>query len=147
MSEHSAGWYPDPAGDATKIRYWDGTQWTNNYANASALPPQPPVVVRETFYSNSPGGYGQPSYYVQPAYYPMDSSKKAMRMVAFVFNIIATVSFGFLIFPLAWMIPMTVMSWGIYKGTRRNTIAFGVCCLIFMGVVSGILLLVSGDDQ
>jgi len=25
-----AGWYPDPAGDATRIRYWDGSSWTEN---------------------------------------------------------------------------------------------------------------------
>jgi hypothetical protein len=24
-----AGWYPDPAGDTTKIRYWNGTAWTD----------------------------------------------------------------------------------------------------------------------
>lgn len=38
--------------------------------------------------------------------------------------------------PLAWMSPMTVMSWGIYKGTRANTVAFGVCNLLFMKVDS-----------
>ena len=47
---------------------------------------------------------------------------------------------------LAWMIPMTVHSWGIYKGKRRNTVAFGVCTLIFVNVVSGILLLCSKKD-
>ncbi|MDR1015015.1 MAG: DUF2510 domain-containing protein [Coriobacteriales bacterium] len=24
----AAGWYPDPAGDTTRIRYWDGQAWT-----------------------------------------------------------------------------------------------------------------------
>jgi hypothetical protein len=24
-----AGWYPDPTGDVTKIRYWDGWAWTD----------------------------------------------------------------------------------------------------------------------
>ncbi|MDR3037367.1 MAG: DUF2510 domain-containing protein [Coriobacteriales bacterium] len=24
-----AGWYPDPAGDTSKIRYWDGQAWTD----------------------------------------------------------------------------------------------------------------------
>lgn len=37
--------------------------------------------------------------------------------------------------PLAWMSPMTVMSWGIYKGTRANTVAFGVCNLLFMNTI------------
>jgi len=30
-----ANWYPAP-GDATKLRYWDGAQWTEHYAPASA---------------------------------------------------------------------------------------------------------------
>jgi hypothetical protein len=27
--EIPAGWYPDPAGDTTKIRYWNGQAWTD----------------------------------------------------------------------------------------------------------------------
>jgi len=33
MAEHQAGWYPDPAGDASRLRYWDGTQWTSNFTD------------------------------------------------------------------------------------------------------------------
>jgi hypothetical protein len=29
-----AGWYPDPAGNPKKIRYWDGKQWTDHFAPA-----------------------------------------------------------------------------------------------------------------
>ncbi len=53
---------------------------------------------------------------------------------------------GFLIIPLAWMIPMTVHSWGIYKGTKPNTVGFDVCTLLFVGVVSGVLLLCSKKE-
>jgi hypothetical protein len=31
-----AGWYPDPSGDTTKTRYWDGNAWTNDYQDAQA---------------------------------------------------------------------------------------------------------------
>jgi hypothetical protein len=50
MAQVQAGWYPDPAGDTTRLRYWDGNQWTNDYtAAASPQPqPQPQVVVSET---------------------------------------------------------------------------------------------------
>ena len=27
---HPADWYPDPAGDPTSLRWWDGTQWTEH---------------------------------------------------------------------------------------------------------------------
>ena len=50
------------------------------------------------------------------------------------------------VIPLAWLIPMTVHSWGIYKGTKPNTVCFGVCTLIFANLIGGILLLVSNKD-
>lgn len=72
---------------------------------------------------------------------------KTLRLIAFILNIVATVSIGWTIIPLAWMIPMTVISYGIYKGTKKNTTAFGVCALIFVNLISGILLLVSKKDD
>ena len=76
-----------------------------------------------------------------------NNNNETLKLVAFIFNLITTVGLGWLIIPLAWMIPMTVMSWGIYKGKRANTTAFGVCTLIFVNLVSGILLLVAGEDK
>lgn len=29
----------------------------------------------------------------------------------------------------------SLMRWGIYKGTRANTVAFGVCNLLFMNTI------------
>lgn len=78
---------------------------------------------------------------------PVDESDKTLRLVAFILNIVTVVGVGWLIIPLAWMIPMTVISYGIYKGTKKNTVAFGVCTLIFFNIVSGILLLVSKKDD
>ena len=72
---------------------------------------------------------------------------KTLRLVAFILNIVTTVGIGWTVIPLAWMIPMTVISYGIYKGTKKNTVAFGVCTLLFMNLVSGILLLVSKKDD
>lgn len=203
MSEHLAGWYPDPSGDASKLRYWDGTRWTDHYTDAQQgtlpVPPfgqpyaqsasGPQATMPENAYASasgqqtggqaysqdsaqtspqgyseastqgryqgyaqtSPQGYTQAYAYTytqtpQQTYY-QDSSSQTMRMVAFVLNLLSTIAFGILIIPLAWMIPMTVHSWGLYKGTERNTIAFGVCTLLFLNLISGILLLISGEDQ
>ncbi|RDB56490.1 hypothetical protein C1879_08995 [Paraeggerthella hongkongensis] len=67
-------------------------------------------------------------------------------MVAFILCIVSTVSVCWLIIPLAWMIPMSIRCWNIYKGTKPNTTAFGVCTLIFVTLIGGILLLVSKKD-
>lgn len=65
----------------------------------------------------------------------------ALRLIAFIWNLLCTIGVCWLIIPLIWMIPLTVMTWGIYKGTRKNTVGFGIVNLLFMSLVSGILLL------
>lgn len=148
-----AGWYPDPEGDTSRLRYWDGTQWTDNYT------PSPPQLLRKTHRLHKLQAYtAQPtpaapvtsdtSYQVfdSEQIYPMTSQDRVLRLIAFILNIISCVGWAWLIIPLAWMIPMTVISWGIYKGTRANTVAFGVCTLIFVDLISGILLLISHKD-
>jgi len=81
---------------------------------------------------------------VTPA--PADNDK-TLRLVAFILNLVCTVAVGWTLIPLAWMIPMTVISYGIYKGTKKNTTAFAVCTLLFVSLVSGILLLVAKKDD
>ena len=70
-----------------------------------------------------------------------------LKLVAFVFSVIATVSMGWLILPLAWLLPMTIHAHGIYKGTKKNTTVFAVCSLLFVSLVSGILLLMSRRED
>ena len=42
-----AGWYPDPEGDTSRLRYWDGTQWTDNYTPIpTAAPAEDPQVAQ-----------------------------------------------------------------------------------------------------
>ena len=36
MSKPNAGWYDDPSGDKTKLRYWDGVRWSDYYLDADA---------------------------------------------------------------------------------------------------------------
>lgn len=82
--------------------------------------------------------------YRQPAVSPND---RTMRMVAFIFSIVSCVTLGWMIIPLAWLVPMTVHTYGIYKGTKRNTTTFAVCSLLFSNLIAGILLLVSTKDE
>lgn len=178
-----AGWYPDPEGDASRLRYWDGTQWTDSYtaapqdtqASQAADTAQTAAESTQNAQTTQADQAAQAEYvqadYVQdgqvpPAQstsfntsnaeyqrfdadqiYPMTNQDRILRLIAFILNIISCVGCAVLIVPLAWMVPMTVRSWGIYKGTRPNTIAFGVCTLIFLDLISGILLLISRKDE
>lgn len=181
MANAEAGWYPDPSGDITKLRYWDGMQWTDSYAPSQAASQtaagageaeapredasstgQAPYPGVNSYNPNGyasgyapqggvPYGYGYPGQAASPYGAtpggPVSETDRTLRLIAFIFMVLTTVSVCWLIIPLAWMIPMTVHSWGIYKGTKANTTAFGVCTLIFCGLVAGILLLVSQKDQ
>ena len=96
-----------------------------------------------------PSNYGQPAApqyqnAAAPGIVPKDSN---LTLAAFILCIVSCVFYGWLIVPLAWMIPMTVYAWKIHKCQGRNTVAFGVCTLIFTSLIAGILLLVSPKDE
>ena len=122
---------------------------------------QPNGAAQQTNYYQPPQGqqqygYGQPaSPYAQaghqPGYaeaiYPMTETDRTLRLINFILCLISTIVCALAILPLCWMIPMTVISWGIYKGKKRNTVAFGVCTLIFVNLIGGVLLLCSHKDN
>jgi hypothetical protein len=39
-----AGWYPDPAGDTTKVRYWNGFAWSEQLQDAASISASTPAV-------------------------------------------------------------------------------------------------------
>lgn len=135
MSESRPGWYPDPSGDSSKLRFWDGEGWTDSYT-ASPIHPQ-----------GTAQGITAPTPPVRTSPAAPSSQDATLRLIAFIFCLVSTITSGWLLLPLAWMVPMTVRSWGIYKNSKPNTVAFGVCTLIFVSLVGGILLLVSSKDE
>ena len=70
MANPIAGWYPDPSGDQTKLRWWDGNQWTDNYADAVAQAtaqsqqPAQPQAAPQPQQTNQ--GFSQPQSQFQP---------------------------------------------------------------------------------
>lgn len=166
-----AGWYPDPEGDTSRLRYWNGTQWTSDYTAApgaaqaatadtgAATPGAAPTADANAYagaqntapqggapYTTGPTSNMDYQMFDAEQIYPMTSQDRTLRLIAFILNIVSCVSVAYFIIPLAWMVPMTVYSWNLYKGKRPNTTAFGVCTLIFLNLVSGILLLVSNKN-
>lgn len=93
--------------------------------------PQGSGQYQQPYQPQQPYGYAQPAGSVSGTYYVSDQDK-TLRLIAFIFNIISLVTMCWLIIPLAWLIPMCVISWGIYKGTKANTVAFGVCRSSFL---------------
>lgn len=132
QAQQQAPRVPQPAPQPVAQQTWQQPQ----QQQAWQQPQQPPM-----------GGYvAQPMPY-QTGAYAMSSTDRTLRLIAFIFTMISTVTMGFLIVPLIWMIPMAVHTWGIYKGMKANTVGFAVCSLIFVSLVSGILLLVSKHDR
>ncbi len=80
----------------------------------------------------------------QPEY---NETSRALRMVAFVFMIIGTISTGIFLLPLIWCIPMTVYYYHAYTENRHVGIAFKVCALLFVNLIAGILMLVDEAYQ
>lgn len=71
MAYQQAGWYPDPLGDVSKLRYWDGDQWTNDYTDASAVmqPAEPSTLPTEPFQPLQQDQPFQPQPLQQDPYY------------------------------------------------------------------------------
>lgn len=118
-------------------------------ASTPVPPPAPGQQQQNGYQQQPPAAAPQPQQNYAPAtgVYPMTSQDETLRLINFILCILSCIAVCWAVVPLAWMIPMTVHSWGIYKGTKPNTTAFGVCTLIFLNVIGGILLLVSNKDQ
>ena len=139
----------DPYQAQAQRPYGAGQAYDPYQAQAQQQPYQQPY--QATYEQPQPAYqqvYAQPVAPAAPTtLYPMTDTDRNLRLVAFIFCILSLVGSCWLIIPLAWMIHMSVISWGIYKGTKANTVAFGVCTLIFCSLVAGILLLCSNKDR
>lgn len=92
-----------------------GTQ--NGYAAPNANTQQgyytQPGPSQQNPYQNAyQAPYGQPAY--QGAYdgaiYPMSDSDRTLRLINFILCLVSTITCALLIIPLAWMLPMTIIS-------------------------------------
>jgi hypothetical protein len=136
-----AGWYPDPAGDTTKIRYWDGQAWTEQVQ--PALNPE---------LRNAPIGYEQPTGNLvppQPVYAPgqdvsayagppQNTGRDGFAIAALVLGIIgvpACLCWGLSILPGGLAVIFGILS---LKSSRKGMAIAGIICgaiAIVLGII------------
>jgi hypothetical protein len=118
-----AGWYADPSGDATKLRYWDGTQWTEQYQSAPGQPePSQVPYTAHTQQNYSQPTYAQPVYGTGPAFKELSGGAK--------FGMFALGLF------LNWV--GIIIAWAINKDTTasKDAIKFSVIGFVVSLVLS-----------
>lgn len=52
-----------------------------------------------------------------------------MKLAAFIFCLLSTITMGWLLIPLLWCIPMTIMVYKAYKGELELSTGFNICVL------------------
>lgn len=62
-----------------------------------------------------------------------------------VFMIIGCIFNGFYILPLLWCVPMTISFSKKIQNGEKVSMGFKICCLLFVNLISGILMLVDSD--
>jgi hypothetical protein len=126
-----AGWYPDPAGDTTKIRYWDGQGWTAQTQPAFnpelrggiAEPTQSPNVLVTPQPVYAPGQ--DMSAYTRP---PTSNGREGMAIAALVLGIVGVVScicYGLSIIPGVLALIFGILS---IKSSRKGMAIAGIIC-------------------
>jgi len=136
-----AGWYPDPAGDTSLIRYWDGHAWTAQ-TQPMVQPGQmsgiglPPVTPQPVY---APGQAIPPNLTTKPS-----EGRKGFAIAGFVMGIVSVVFFCFTWIDAAVAILAIIFSaLGIKSSRKRMAIiglVLGIVGLIVAVVFAFILL-------
>ena len=75
------------------------------------------------------------------------NQKTNLQIAAFIFMIVSMVGMCALVFPLAWMIPMTVIYYQKINRGEEVSLTFVILLTIFVSTNAGILLLVDRELQ
>ena len=138
MSDNPAGWQVDPTGTHDH-RYWDGTQWTDNVADAGVASKDPyaPVVAEPTPSLSTPSD--APS--------PEDASAEAPTVVTPVSSD-ETTEYPAAATPTPYVPPTPVATGGDGTGGRkRNRLVIGGAILAAVAVAVIAFLALGGEDD
>ena len=83
----------------------------------------------------------------KPAVQVKSGRDDTMSTVVKVFLIIACITQGWMLIPLAWCIPMTLKIFNCLKTGQPISTGMKVCTLLFVSLVAGICLLCMDDNQ
>lgn len=79
---------------------------------------------------------------------PTSEAQDDLSIIIKIFMIIGCVVGGLsCLFPLVWMIPMTISLFEKLKRREKIGTGFKVCVLLFVNLIAGILLLCRSDDE
>ena len=68
-----------------------------------------------------------------------------MKLAAFILCLLSTIAMGWMLIPLLWCVPMTILVYKAYKGESTLSTGFNICVLLFLNLIAGILLLIDND--
>jgi hypothetical protein len=164
--EIPAGWYPDPAGDTTRIRYWNGQAWTEQtqpainpelQAGAGGFGPVPDAAAQQGQQFQQPLQAPQANVPLQPIYAPgqelpaypvapQGTDRKGLAIASLVLGIVGVLSCC-----LSWVatIPgILAIIFGILgvKSSKKGMAIAGIICGA-LAIILGILMLVFALDM
>lgn len=93
-------------------------------------------------------GAGNAYQYSQPYQQANSASQTSdlIKLLIKAFMIVGCVTFGWLIIPLFWCIPMTVKAFRCIDNGEPMSLTFKICSLIFVNVIAGICMLCINDE-
>lgn len=106
--------------------------------------PQQPNAYPQQPYAQSqqPYAYPQQPYFAQPV---QNAYSDGLATAAKIFLIIGCIFQGWLLLPLAWMLPITITIFGKMKRNEPIGTGLKVCALLFVNLLGGIFLLCHQD--
>ena len=156
MSEIQAGWYQDPSGDATRLRYWDGAQWTEDYQSIPtpaptqqhSVPGGDGVMPTQAENASVPGAYPAEPYmpgslnpYAQVVYMqPQAQSANGYAIAALVCGIVGVCSCGIYSLGIPSLVAIILGAVGKKKPGSRGLAIAGLV-LGIIGLAIGLLVI------
>jgi RNA polymerase subunit RPABC4/transcription elongation factor Spt4 len=90
-------------------------------------------------------GAGNAYQYSQPSNSAAQTSD-LIKLLIKAFMVVGCVTFGWLIIPLLWCIPMTIKAFHCIDRGEPMTLGFKICSLLFVNLIAGVCMLCINDE-